>query len=179
MDTKKILLPVALIGGAVAIMFISKTASASESSKIGFFGTVTFVDLEGGFWGIIASNGEHYDPINLPTYAQKEGFKAYFTAVPVEGPSTHMWGTLIKILTISNAPVPGEYQPPQTYSCSYPQCEGLTFASLTELQEHMDSVHGTLPPTQYICPLCGEIFSSSADLLQHKQDVHGLPGANV
>ena len=30
-------------------------------------GTITYINLEGGFYGIVADDGEHYVPINLPS----------------------------------------------------------------------------------------------------------------
>jgi hypothetical protein len=59
-------------------------------------GTVVFVKLEGGFFGIITDNGNRYVPINIRKEFQKDGLK-----VRLEGKfrpdllGIHMWGTYI------------------------------------------------------------------------------------
>jgi len=64
-------------------------------------GTVTYIDLEGGFYGIIGDNQENYDPINLPDKFQKEGLKVRFTAIYRDDLANfHMWGRIIEILQI-------------------------------------------------------------------------------
>ena len=64
-------------------------------------GTVTYIDLEGGFYGIIGDNQENYDPINLPDEFQQEGLKISFTAKYRDDLANfHMWGRIIEILQI-------------------------------------------------------------------------------
>ena len=64
-------------------------------------GTVTYIDLEGGFYGIIGDNQENYDPINLPDEFQQEGLRITFTAKYRDDlASIHMWGRIIEILQI-------------------------------------------------------------------------------
>ena len=64
-------------------------------------GTVTYIDLEGGFYGIIGDNQENYDPINLPDEFQQEGLRVRFTAKYRDDlASIHMWGRIIEILQI-------------------------------------------------------------------------------
>lgn len=72
------------------------------SKHVNFKGSITHVLLEGGFWGIISYDGEHYDPRNLGQEFQQHGLH-----VQVEGVirddivSFHMWGTIIDIIKIS------------------------------------------------------------------------------
>ncbi len=64
-------------------------------------GTVTYVDLEGGFYGIIGDNGEHYDPTYLGQEFQEDGLRVRFEAkIREDIASTHMWGTMIEISSI-------------------------------------------------------------------------------
>jgi|GEM_PF-2817034 len=61
-------------------------------------GTVHYIELEGGFYGITDKNGTQYDPVNLSDELRKEGLEIYFIAYPVDDRvSIHMWGQLINI----------------------------------------------------------------------------------
>ena len=73
--------------------------TSSDSNPIVLTGTVTYIDIEGGFYGIIGDNGKHYDPINLgQSYAQK-GLKIRFQAkIRSDLASFHMWGDIIEII---------------------------------------------------------------------------------
>jgi heat shock protein HslJ len=67
-------------------------------------GTVTYFDLEGGFYGIVGSDQTHYLPLNLPPEFEKDGIKVSFTAVKeTEVMTIQMWGTPIRILSIRTA----------------------------------------------------------------------------
>jgi hypothetical protein len=64
-------------------------------------GTVTYVDLEGGFYGIVASDGAHYLPLNLPADFREDGLSVTFEAEPEEDVATiQQWGTPVTILSI-------------------------------------------------------------------------------
>jgi putative hemolysin len=77
-------------------------------------GTVTYVDLEGGFYGIVADDGGQYLPANLSEEFAVDGKRVHFTAVEQQDVVTiQMWGTPVEILTIeetnTTAPaIPGE-----------------------------------------------------------------------
>jgi hypothetical protein len=63
-------------------------------------GQVKYINLEGGFFGIIGSRG-NYDPINLPKEFAVDGLWVIFQAEYVKDiASIHMWGTIIKIIKI-------------------------------------------------------------------------------
>jgi hypothetical protein len=67
-------------------------------------GTVTFLDFEGGFYGIITANNGNWDPINLPSSYQINGLKVKFKAkIRNDFVSYHMWGTGIEIIHIRKA----------------------------------------------------------------------------
>jgi len=64
-------------------------------------GTVVYVNLEGGFYGIIADNGKHYDPINLPSHFRRDGLRVWFKGkIRDDLGSFHMWGTIIELIEI-------------------------------------------------------------------------------
>lgn len=63
-------------------------------------GTVVYMDLEGGFYGI-AGDDVNYDPLNLGEEFREDGLKVEFTAYLVEDmASSHMWGQLVEIRSI-------------------------------------------------------------------------------
>lgn len=65
-------------------------------------GTIKFLSFEGGFYGIVADNGKHYNPINLPGEYRQDGLRIAFQAVRTKGQmSIYMWGTIIKITRIT------------------------------------------------------------------------------
>ena len=70
-------------------------------------GTVVFVELEGGFYGIITDDGARYDPVNLPPEFQRDGLRVRFRArILKDTASIHMWGTPVEILHIEELESP-------------------------------------------------------------------------
>jgi heat shock protein HslJ len=69
-------------------------------------GTVQYIDLEGGFYGIIADDGTHYYPLNLPAEFALDGARVTFTAQQEDVATTAMWGIPVTILSMEtlNAP---------------------------------------------------------------------------
>lgn len=64
-------------------------------------GTVTYVDLEGGFYGIVADDGSQYLPANLSEEFAVDGKRVSFTAAVQQDVVTiQMWGTPVEILSI-------------------------------------------------------------------------------
>ncbi|MDT8358214.1 MAG: hypothetical protein RQ758_06895 [Methanomicrobiaceae archaeon] len=65
-------------------------------------GTVTYVELEGGFYGIVADDGTRYLPQNLPEEFAQDGLEVTFTAKVLRDVATiQQWGTPIEIIEIS------------------------------------------------------------------------------
>lgn len=64
-------------------------------------GTVVFVDLEGGFYGIEASDGAKYDPTYLDEAFQEDGLRVRFQYAAVDDAmSIRQWGRIVEILDI-------------------------------------------------------------------------------
>lgn len=64
-------------------------------------GTVRYIDLEGGFYGIITANNGHWDPINLTSEFKVDGLRVEFKAkIRNDLGSYHMWGTIIELISI-------------------------------------------------------------------------------
>ena len=65
-------------------------------------GKIQYIDLEGGFYGIISDDGEHYDPINLPLEFQEEDLRVEFKLRILKNQSSfHMWGIVVEVLKIT------------------------------------------------------------------------------
>jgi len=72
-----------------------------EDNVVRGTGAIVWLNFEGGFWGIIGDDGEHYDPINLDSEFQSEDLRVYFEAkIRTDLVSFHMWGKIVEILTI-------------------------------------------------------------------------------
>jgi len=86
----------------IFLAFVLAASSCSDDSDIvSGTGTVTYLSLEGGFYGIIADDGEHYDPTNLPPEFRQDGLRVRFEAVILRDQySVHMWGTIVEIISI-------------------------------------------------------------------------------
>jgi inhibitor of cysteine peptidase len=66
-------------------------------------GTIVWMDLEGGFYGIVTDSGMRYEPIDLDSRFQVHGQRLFFIAlISANQASFHMWGTLIDLLYIQN-----------------------------------------------------------------------------
>jgi len=64
-------------------------------------GAVKYVDLEGGFYGLVTDAGQKLDPVNLPEPFREDGLRIQARVETVEGRvSTHMWGPLVRIVEI-------------------------------------------------------------------------------
>ena len=82
----------------------SPTAGAREVQTVTVTGKIVHLSIEGGFWGIVASDGTHYDPVNLPADFQQEGLQVRATLRTKPGMvSFHMWGTLVDVVDIQKA----------------------------------------------------------------------------
>jgi len=72
-----------------------------ESSDRYQQGTITYLDLEGGFYGIVDEAGTRYRPLNLPEAYQQDGLTVRFSFVRrTNTVSIQMWGTAIDLLFI-------------------------------------------------------------------------------
>ncbi|MDD1662203.1 MAG: protease inhibitor I42 family protein [Methanomicrobiales archaeon] len=68
-------------------------------------GTVTYQNIEGGFFGILGDDGKKYEPLNLDGKYQKDGLRVAFEATIVkDAVSTRMWGTPVNLAQIEVIP---------------------------------------------------------------------------
>ena len=65
-------------------------------------GKIIHVDLEGGFWGILTDEGQELKPSPaLEAAFQQVDLKIKAEIVPIVEIGIHMWGTPVKVLSIS------------------------------------------------------------------------------
>ncbi len=65
-------------------------------------GTVKYIALEGGFYGIVTDDKKNLDPLNLSKEYQVDGKRIQFKYIEKKDmASFHMWGTIIEIIEIS------------------------------------------------------------------------------
>lgn len=67
-------------------------------------GILVFEDLEGGFWGIVGSDGSRYEIENkIPDDVAEPGIKVEAEVKPAGGVSIRQWGNPVKVLQIKRA----------------------------------------------------------------------------
>ena len=78
-------------------LLVSACTNESEDTFVST-GTVVFLSLEGGFYGIKGDDGRNYDPMNLPVEFREEGLRIRFEGKELtDRASFHMWGRIIEI----------------------------------------------------------------------------------
>ncbi len=80
------------------------TPAGTEEQPAAISGTVKYMDLEGGFCGIVTDDGQKLDPVNLPDAFKQDGLRVKARIETLEGQvSVRMWGTLVRIIDIQRA----------------------------------------------------------------------------
>lgn len=64
-------------------------------------GTVTYVELEGGFWGIIGDTGKRYALGDFPEGERWRDQHVRATVRRVSGVSVRMWGVEVDVVSIA------------------------------------------------------------------------------
>jgi hypothetical protein len=86
----------------VAAVCICGCLGEPEPSTVSGAGTVQYIDLEGGFYGIVGDDGTRYLPLNLPEEFSEDGLAVEFTGYIREDVATiQQWGTPLEITEIS------------------------------------------------------------------------------
>lgn len=89
----------ALVLALWTLCTLSPAACSQTSCRVEGFGTMRYLGMEGGFYGIDADSGDRYRPVNLPKEFAKDGLRIRFCAEPLEGVmSIHMWGIPVEIV---------------------------------------------------------------------------------
>ena len=88
----------------IALLFLSfilAVGCTEDPGTIHDKGTVTYMQFEGGFYGIITDKGDRYLPENLSPDFQKDGLRVYFEGVILTNVATTvMWGRPFNVTRI-------------------------------------------------------------------------------
>ena len=79
-------------------------SNEADTAMILGTGTVRHLDIEGGFFGIVADDSVKYDPVVLAPAFQKDGLKVKFKARPANATSARTWGVRIELKSIEPVP---------------------------------------------------------------------------
>ena len=70
----------------------------AEQEKRGV-GTITYLDLEGGFYGLVADDGARYDPLNLEEAYREDRLRVRFRVrIKSDVMTIRMWGTPVEVV---------------------------------------------------------------------------------
>ena len=76
--------------------------AATARGLVDGVGTITFFDLEGGFYGLVADDGAKYDPMNLDETFRQDGLRVRFRArLRTDVMTIRQWGKPVEILEIA------------------------------------------------------------------------------
>ena len=63
----------------------------------------TFINLEGGFWGLIDEEGTQYLPVNMHEQLKSENLSFTVRLEPLDVMGMAMWGTPVKIISFTTS----------------------------------------------------------------------------
>ena len=64
-------------------------------------GTVKYIELNGGFYGIVCDNGKKLDPLNLKDEFKKDGLRVKLVySAKKDKTGSHQWGETVEIISI-------------------------------------------------------------------------------
>lgn len=88
----------------------SNDPSQTSDETVTGTGTISFIDLEGGFFAIKSDDGAKYDPTgSLDESFQEDGLRVRFSVTPKEGVmTTRQWGTPVDVDDIERIEAPDE-----------------------------------------------------------------------
>lgn len=91
----------ALVGAGCRGMQEAEDESPPPEDVVEDLGTVRHVELEGGFYGIVADDGTRYLPDSLDEAYRQDGLRVRFRAEVREDVMTaQMWGTPVAVIDI-------------------------------------------------------------------------------
>ncbi len=88
----------------IYVVILSSIVAMSTIAGIFFYtnvvirGTITFISLEGGFYGIVDKKDNYYEPLNLPEEFESDGLHIFVVArIRRDLGSYRMWGEPVEI----------------------------------------------------------------------------------
>ena len=64
-------------------------------------GTITFQEIETGFWGLIDNDGNQWEIIDIPNQLKYPNKKVEIEAIELDVVTSSMWGIPISIISFS------------------------------------------------------------------------------
>lgn len=90
-----------LIGLMLLLFGCASTPETGGGDIVEGTGTIQYIELEGGFYGLVDEDGQRYDPTNLDDAFKEDGLQVRFRAQRRPGmASIRMWGMIVEILSI-------------------------------------------------------------------------------
>ena len=83
----------------VVIFFL--LSCEEEKGTVSDKGKIIHFDLEGGFYGIVADQGDHFLPENLSPDYQHDSLRIYFEGIITDRPTVQQWGRTIMLKKIN------------------------------------------------------------------------------
>lgn len=100
-STKYLVVLVTLFGAILACGCMATGGDETVDVRASGNGTIVFIDLEGGFYGIVTDDGERYLPLDLPADYRNDGLRVRFSADVANDTATiQQWGTPVEIVEI-------------------------------------------------------------------------------
>ena len=84
----------------IAVLIMLALPGCNRTDRVVDNGTVVYIGLEGGFFGIIDDHDRHWDPSNLPQEFQIDSLRVRFEGFITDRPTFHMWGRTIELTAI-------------------------------------------------------------------------------
>ena len=80
---------------------VDEPPQTPEDNILAGIGTIEYVNLEGGFYGIVdEETGQRYNPDALPDSLRIDGIRVEYRARPRDVMTIQMWGRPIEIISI-------------------------------------------------------------------------------
>ena len=93
-----------LVGAGVAT---GAPLAQKPPARVSGTGTIVFINVEGGFYGLVSDNGTNYYPTNLEDQFCKSGMRVEFNGTVSKNQSNIvMWGTVIDLDSIRSLEAP-------------------------------------------------------------------------
>jgi len=102
----KISMPVSLIALLAVALILGGCGRDGRENEVATKGMIKYIDLEGGFFGLIGDDGQGYDPINLPDKYRLANRRVHFKGIiRHDMVSVNMWGVILELTEIIMVPV--------------------------------------------------------------------------
>jgi hypothetical protein len=86
----------------VALLLLFFIGCEDDQQNVSSEGTIRYLSLEGGFYGIITDTNENYLPENLSSTFQKDSLRIMFEGYITDKPTIQQWGRTIVITKIKS-----------------------------------------------------------------------------